>query len=96
VASGDRVPTPENPGWGINMTDDLWGWDATELVRLIRLGRVSSIETVQFCLSCLHAVNPAINAVVRLREKHWPARTLPMPHKHLRTISIQPGRGRSA
>jgi Asp-tRNA(Asn)/Glu-tRNA(Gln) amidotransferase A subunit family amidase len=60
------------------MTDDLWRLDATELVRLIRLGRVSSIEAAQSCLSRLHAVNPAINAVVRvLEEEAWPPRTQP-------------------
>jgi amidase len=51
------------------MTDDLWRLDATELARLIRLGRVSSREATQSCLSRLHAVNPAINAVVRVLEK---------------------------
>jgi amidase len=51
------------------MTDDLWRLDATELARLIRLGRVSSREVAQSCLSRLHAVNPAINAVVRVLEK---------------------------
>ena len=48
------------------MTDDLWRLDATELARLIRLGRASSREATQSCLSRLHAVNPMINAVVRL------------------------------
>jgi amidase len=51
------------------MTDDLWRLDATELARLIRLGQVSSREATQSCLSRLHAVNPAINAVVRVLEK---------------------------
>ena len=51
------------------MTDDLWRLDATELARLIRLGRVSSREATESCLSRLHAVNPAINAVVRVLEK---------------------------
>ena len=51
------------------MTDDLWRLDATELARLIRLGRVSSREAAQSCLSRLHAVNPAINAVVRVLEE---------------------------
>jgi amidase len=51
------------------MADDLWRLDATELARLIRLGRVSSREAAQSCLSRLHAVNPAINAVVRVLEE---------------------------
>src|SRR5580704_5994804 len=33
------------------------------------LGRVSSREATQSCLSRLHAVNPAINAVVRVLEE---------------------------
>src|SRR6516162_11149097 len=51
------------------MTDDLWRLDATDLATLIRLGRVSSREAAQSCLSRLHAVNPAINAVVRILEE---------------------------
>jgi amidase len=50
------------------MTDDLWRLDATELARLIRLGRVSSREATESCLARLHAVNPAINAVVRVLD----------------------------
>src|SRR5215469_16599401 len=51
------------------MTDDLWQLDATDLARLIRLGQVSSLEVTQASLSRLHAVNPAINAVVRVLEE---------------------------
>src|SRR5438552_16990306 len=51
------------------MTDDLWRLDATELVRLIRLGRASSREAAESCLARLHAVSPAINAVVRVLEE---------------------------
>src|SRR6266404_4143635 len=51
------------------MSDDLWRLDATELARLIRGGRGSSREAAQSCLSRLHAVNPAINAVVRVLEE---------------------------
>ena len=51
------------------MTDEFWRLDATELARLIRLGRTSSREATQSCLSRLHAVNPAINAVVRILEE---------------------------
>lgn len=48
------------------MTDDLWRLEASELVRLIRLARVSSREATESCLARLDAVNPAINAVVRV------------------------------
>src|SRR6516225_7275493 len=51
------------------MTDDLWRLDATDLARLIRLGQVSSREATQASLSRLHAVNPVINAVVRVLEE---------------------------
>jgi amidase len=51
------------------MTDDLWRLDATEQARLIRLGRVSSRDAAQSCLARLNAVNPAINAVVRVLEE---------------------------
>jgi amidase len=51
------------------MTDDLWRLDATQLARLIRLGRISSREAVHSCLARLHAVNPKINAVVRVLEE---------------------------
>jgi len=51
------------------MADDLWRLDATELAKLIRLGQVSSREATQACLTRLHAVNPAINAVVRVLEE---------------------------
>jgi amidase len=51
------------------MTSDLWRLDATELARLIRLGRASICEAAQSCLARLHAVNPKINAVVRVLEE---------------------------
>ena len=51
------------------MTDDLWRLDATELARLIRRGRASSLEATQSGLARLHAVNPKINAVVRILEE---------------------------
>jgi amidase len=47
---------------------ELWQLDATELARLIRTGRASAREAVDSCLARLHAVNPAINAVVRVLE----------------------------
>jgi amidase len=45
------------------------GWMSTELARLIWLGRASSREATESCLSRLRAVNPAINAVVRILEE---------------------------
>jgi Asp-tRNA(Asn)/Glu-tRNA(Gln) amidotransferase A subunit family amidase len=45
------------------------GWMSTELARLIWLGRASSREATESCLSRLRAVNPAINAVVRVLEE---------------------------
>ncbi len=51
------------------MTDHLWRLDATELARLIRLGSASSREATESCLTRLHAVNPTINAVVRVLEE---------------------------
>jgi amidase len=51
------------------MTDELWRLDATALARSIRLGRASSREATESCLSRLRAVNPAINAVVRVLEE---------------------------
>src|SRR6516165_11388229 len=51
------------------MTDELWRLDATELAQLIRFGRASSREATRSCLARLHAVNPKINAVVRVLEE---------------------------
>jgi amidase len=51
------------------MSDDLWRLDATDLARLIRLGRTSAREATEACLSRLNAVNPAVNAVVRVLEE---------------------------
>lgn len=48
---------------------DLWQLDATDLARLIRTGRASAKEAVQSCLGRLKAVNPAINAVVRVLDE---------------------------
>jgi hypothetical protein len=51
------------------MPDDLWQLDASELARLIRFGRISSREATESCLARLDAVNPEINAVVRVRAE---------------------------
>src|SRR5262245_65690707 len=48
---------------------ELWQYDATDLARLIRTGRASAREAVDSVLRRLHAVNPAINAVVRVLEE---------------------------
>ncbi|HLZ72493.1 MAG TPA: amidase [Dehalococcoidia bacterium] len=48
------------------MTDELWRLDATALAALIRGGRVSAREAVASHLERLQAVNPHINAVVRV------------------------------
>ena len=51
------------------MTADLWRLDATDLARLSRFGRASACEATESCLSRLRAVNPAVNAVVRVLEE---------------------------
>lgn len=48
---------------------ELWQLDATDLARFIRTGRASAREATQSVLARLHAVNPAINAVVRVLEE---------------------------
>ena len=47
-------------------TAPLWAWDAAALARAIRLRQVSSREAVQAALDRCEAVNPRINAVVKL------------------------------
>ncbi|HEY1706752.1 MAG TPA: amidase [Rhizomicrobium sp.] len=47
------------------MADELWRLDATALAALIRQKDVSAREAVQAHLDRMHAVNPALNAVVR-------------------------------
>jgi Asp-tRNA(Asn)/Glu-tRNA(Gln) amidotransferase A subunit family amidase len=51
------------------MTADFWRLDATDLARLIRFGRASAREATESCLSRLRAINPAVNAVVRVLEE---------------------------
>lgn len=48
---------------------ELWALEAVELARLIRLGQISAREATQAALARLHAVNPAVNAVVRVLEE---------------------------
>lgn len=48
------------------MADELWRLDATALTGLIQAGRVSAREAVEAHLARLDAVNPHINAVVRV------------------------------
>ena len=47
---------------------ELWQYDATDLARLIRTGQASAREAVNSVLKRLRAVNPTINAVVRVLE----------------------------
>ena len=48
---------------------ELWQYDATDLARLIRTGQASAREAVDSVLKRLHAVNPTINAVVRVLSR---------------------------
>jgi amidase len=45
---------------------DLWRWPATDLAHAIRTRRISSREAVASCLQRVHAVNPALNAIVQV------------------------------
>jgi len=47
---------------------DLWRWSADELARGIRTRRISSREAVAACLQRVHAVNPALNALVQVLD----------------------------
>ena len=49
-------------------TDELCFASATWLAEAIRTRRISSLEAVDACLARIEAVNPALNAVVRLTE----------------------------
>jgi amidase len=57
-ATGKEVP----------MTGELWRLDASALAHLIRTGQVSSREATEAHLQRLHAINPKINAIVRLLD----------------------------
>jgi amidase len=48
------------------MPDELWRQDATALAALIRSRRASSVEVVEAHLARIEAVNPRLNAVVRV------------------------------
>jgi amidase len=48
------------------MNDELWRLDAVATARLIRNGRVSAAQVVRSVLDRLDAVNPALNAVVKV------------------------------
>lgn len=61
-------PTPQ-PSVSVSLSGsptELWRMEAHELAALIRKGRASAREAVDSCLSRLDAVNPAVNAVVRV------------------------------
>lgn len=45
---------------------ELWRWDAVELAAAIRLRKISSRDAVAACLARIEAVNPRLNAVVRV------------------------------
>ena len=45
---------------------ELWKWTAVDLAQAIRRGEVSSRAAVGACLDRLAAVNPRINAFVRV------------------------------
>ena len=46
----------------------LWQLSATDLSALIRSGEVSATEAVRASIERMHAVNPALNAVVTDRQ----------------------------
>jgi amidase len=50
------------------MTGELWRLDGTALAQLIRTGKVSAREATESHLARLHAVNPRLNAIVRVLE----------------------------
>lgn len=49
--------------------DAIWAWDAAKTATAIRAGAISSREAVEAALGRLHAVNPAINAVVDVMKE---------------------------
>lgn len=49
-----------------HLPSELWRWDAVDLARAIRLRAISAREATQAVLDRCAAVNPAINAVVRV------------------------------
>jgi amidase len=63
----ERGPTNRRAaGTGADMSDDLWRLGAGELAALIAKREVSSSEVVEAHLGRIAAVNPALNAVVRI------------------------------
>ena len=48
------------------MSDSLWRWPAHQLADAIRHGAVSAREATRAALERVHAVNPALNAIVDL------------------------------
>src|SRR4029079_16859120 len=64
-----RAPRPARYRSGVTAeTDELCFASATWLAEAIRTRRISSLEAVDACLARIEAVNPALNAVVRLTE----------------------------
>lgn len=52
---------------GVEATDQLWRWSATEMASAVATGIVSSREVVQSCLERIEEVNPQLNALVEVR-----------------------------
>ena len=48
------------------MPEAVWRWSAVETAAAIRDGLVTSEQVVQAHIERMHAVNPALNAVVRV------------------------------
>ena len=65
---GTRSATPTTTATcdPVGVTTPLWSRSATWLARAIAAREVSSLEVVDACLGRIEAVNPRINAVVRL------------------------------
>jgi amidase len=63
---GTSAPAPEYRSAVSDHLDDLTAASATWLAAAIAARRVSSLEVVDACLARIEAVNPRINAVVRL------------------------------
>src|SRR5260221_9963497 len=69
--------------------DELWAEPAWRFAALLRSGEVSSVAAVEACLERIHAVNPALNAVVafagdaldraRAADARWAAGTIDGP-----------------
>ncbi|WP_423066948.1 amidase [Devosia sp. CN2-171] len=50
------------------MDDEIWTWDSVATAAAIRAGSISSREATEAAIDRMHAVNPALNAVVESLE----------------------------